>query len=213
MSCSTATFRSSCAVRNIVLYRAKEIGRNQVAVLATRSWRAMESSLCRLQKLCFESVGRYAVVQKAVEKWQEDKTPVVAAVTAGTLAFVLWAGWGVGGRKQAGSRRKRSARGGRNGVALRKGPEDSIAAVEARYEKEFRERAERVVAAGRLADEKDEWECNFCKEMLLKLLIELDGIELTAESGERRATLKKRRKAAILKIQEQLKRLDELCAQ
>ncbi|AGO14094.1 AaceriAGR239Wp [[Ashbya] aceris (nom. inval.)] len=172
----------------------------------------MESSLCRLQKLS-ESVGRHAIVQKVLEKWQEDKTPVVAAVTAGTLAIILWAGWGSGGRKQARSRRKRSARSGRNGVALHTGLEERIAAVEARYENEFRERAERVVAAGRLADEKDEWECNFCKEMLLKLLIELDGIELTAESGERRATLKKRRKAAILKIQEQLKRLDELCAQ
>lgn len=60
------------------------------------------------------------------------------------------------------------------------------------------------------ADKDKVYQRNYYNEMLLKLLIELDGVDLGEMQGERKIALKEQRKGVIREIQAHLKTLDKL---
>lgn len=88
--------------------------------------------------------------------------------------------------------------------------EKRIENVHLRYKNEYEDRIKKILGSFDPDSEKDVYEKNFCNEMLLKLLIELDGIDLINEEPERKKQLKEQRKLVIKEIQGQLKKLDTL---
>lgn len=88
--------------------------------------------------------------------------------------------------------------------------ESQIENVELRYENEFKPRIQKLLKSFDKNIEKDIYERNYCNEMLLKLLIELDGIDLVDLEPERKKILKSKRKDVIKLIQTELKLLDSL---
>lgn len=88
--------------------------------------------------------------------------------------------------------------------------EGQIENVALRHENEFKPRIEKLLASFNKKNEKEVYERNYCNEMLLKLLIELDGIDLVDLGAERKQVLKQKRKEVIKTIQSELKALDAL---
>lgn len=88
--------------------------------------------------------------------------------------------------------------------------EAQIENVELRYENEFKPRIQVLLKSFDKNIEKDVYERNYCNEMLLKLLIELDGIDLVNLEPERKRILKSKRKEVIKLIQSEIKLLDSL---
>ncbi|CCF55705.1 hypothetical protein KAFR_0A02690 [Kazachstania africana CBS 2517] len=79
-----------------------------------------------------------------------------------------------------------------------------------RFENEFKPRIENLLDSFDPTDEKQIYERNYCNEMLLKLLISLDGIDLVGIENPRRQVLRSERKDIIRLIQSNLKKLDSL---
>lgn len=88
--------------------------------------------------------------------------------------------------------------------------EKKIENVSLRFKDEYSDKVQRLLEDFDAENEKDVYQRNFYNEMLLKLLIELDGVDLIDVEGERKVTLKERRKAIIKEIQAELKKLDKL---
>lgn len=88
--------------------------------------------------------------------------------------------------------------------------EEQIENVSLRYSNELAGRSRDLINRFDAKDEKDIYERNYCNEMLLKLLIELDGIDLINVEESLRKSLKEKRKAVIKEIQAMLKSLDSL---
>lgn len=88
--------------------------------------------------------------------------------------------------------------------------EEQIDNVSLRYNNELRGRSSDLINRFNAEDEKDIYQRNYCNEMLLKLLIELDGIDLINVDESLRKSLKNKRKAVIKQIQGMLKSLDSL---
>lgn len=89
-------------------------------------------------------------------------------------------------------------------------PAAKIEHIYLRYENEFKDRIEKINEIFDSNDEKDVYERNYCNEMLLKLLIELDGVDLLNIEGDQRKALRQRRKDIIKIIQDELVKLDSL---
>ncbi|SMN21157.1 similar to Saccharomyces cerevisiae YIL016W SNL1 Protein of unknown function proposed to be involved in nuclear pore complex biogenesis and maintenance as well as protein folding [Maudiozyma saulgeensis] len=89
-------------------------------------------------------------------------------------------------------------------------PTEQLENIFLRYENEFKDRIAKIMELYSPDDDKDVYERNYCNEMLLKLLIELDGVDLLALEGEERKQLRQRRKDIIKVIQNELVKLDSL---
>ncbi|AJR47382.1 BEM_collapsed_G0028250.mRNA.1.CDS.1 [Saccharomyces cerevisiae] len=88
--------------------------------------------------------------------------------------------------------------------------EEQIDNVSLRYGNELEGRSKDLINRFDVEDEKDIYERNYCNEMLLKLLIELDSIDLINVDESLRRPLKEKRKGVIKEIQAMLKSLDSL---
>ncbi|GMM55531.1 Snl1 protein [Maudiozyma humilis] len=89
-------------------------------------------------------------------------------------------------------------------------PAAKLENVYLRYENEFKDRVAKITDLFSPDDEKDVYERNYCNEMLLKLMIELDNVDLTTLPGSQKKKLRLRRKEILKIIQEELVRLDAL---
>lgn len=89
-------------------------------------------------------------------------------------------------------------------------PTEQLENIYLRYENEFKGRIAKITELYSPDDEKDVYERNYCNEMLLKLLIELDGVDLLSLEGNERKKLRQRRKDIIKVIQNELVKLDSL---
>lgn len=89
-------------------------------------------------------------------------------------------------------------------------PTEQLENIYLRYENEFKDRITKITELYSPEDEKDVYERNYCNEMLLKLLIELDGVDLLTLQGNERKKLRQRRKDIIKVIQNELVKLDSL---
>ena len=96
----------------------------------------------------------------------------------------------------------------RKPVALN--PTEQLENIYLRYENEYKGRIAKITDLYSPEDEKDVYERNYCNEMLLKLLIELDGVDLLTLQGNERKRLRQRRKDIIKVIQNELVKLDSL---
>lgn len=136
---------------------------------------------------------------------------IVAIVATSTFAIcVAYYIWGAlsGGKKTNKSANKNVEKANKKPVPLTL--EGQIENVSLRYENEFKPRIEKLLDSFDKEDEKQIYERNYCNEMLLKLLIELDGVDLIALEPERKQILKQKRKDVIKVIQSELKALDAL---
>lgn len=140
---------------------------------------------------------------------ENQDSRVIAIVATSTfaicIAYYIWGSFSNGSTKQA------------NKVKLNKKDksapltlEGKIENVALRYENEFKPRIEKLIESYNKKNEKEVYERNYCNEMLLKLLIELDGIDLVDVEAERKKLLKQKRKDIIKVIQSELKTLDAL---
>ena len=149
--------------------------------------------------------------------------PTEALTATGILAIVisiyLWRSLGVSNSKKSRQRRRRKAgkkkRAEGNNEKFKEAPvpmtlENQIENIWLRYKNEFEGRIEGLSTSFDAGDEKQMYERNYCNEMLLKLLIELDGVDLVNLEPERKQVLRNRRKDIIKIIQEKLSALDKL---
>ncbi|KAL3232957.1 HSP70 co-chaperone SNL1 [Nakaseomyces bracarensis] len=133
----------------------------------------------------------------------------LATATAALLAVIVWKF----SSRSAQTSSKKSSKKKKNvkrAEPVQMTLEKKIENVHLRYKNEYEERIKKVLGTFNPDSEKDVYEKNYCNEMLLKLLIELDGIDLVNEEPERKKQLKEQRKLVIKEIQGQLKKLDTL---
>ena len=133
----------------------------------------------------------------------------LATVSAAVFAVLLWkftSGSGSSKKSKSKSHKKKNKK--EKVAALTH--EMQIENIHLRYKNEFEDRVNNILGAYNPDDEKSVYEKKYCNEMLLKLLIELDGVDLVSEEPEKKAILKAKRKAVIKEIQTQLKKLDTL---
>ncbi|CAR23257.1 Snl1p [Lachancea thermotolerans CBS 6340] len=88
--------------------------------------------------------------------------------------------------------------------------EEQIEGVHQKFVNEYKEGLDRLAKNYDAKSEKDQYQLNYYNEMLLKLVIELDGVDLVEVEPELKAKLKSRRKQVIHEIQSNLKKLDQL---
>ncbi|CCK71690.1 Snl1p KNAG_0H02750 [Huiozyma naganishii CBS 8797] len=134
----------------------------------------------------------------------------VIALTTVVAIFVsafLWASC-------KGSNGSKKSAGGKKPAQSKKPAEMTLEAqienVRLRYVNEFQTRIASLKKHFDGRDEKNVYERNYCNEMLLKLMIQLDGIDLVDVEQPRKGELKLKRKEVIRLIQGELKVLDEL---
>lgn len=89
-------------------------------------------------------------------------------------------------------------------------PERRINSVRLRFLDEYEQGVLKLLENYNAGDKDQVYQRNYYNEMLLKLLIELDGIDLSTVPGEKKLTLKQQRKSVIKEIQTHLKLLDKL---
>ncbi|SCW01148.1 LAFE_0D06150g1_1 [Lachancea fermentati] len=88
--------------------------------------------------------------------------------------------------------------------------EDQINAVHEKYVSDYKTGLANLLEAFDGKSEQHDYQRKYYNEMLLKLLIELDGVDLVGLEGERKKILKEKRKQAIKEIQGDLKKLDAI---
>ncbi|KAL6949034.1 hypothetical protein ACO0QE_001522 [Hanseniaspora vineae] len=88
---------------------------------------------------------------------------------------------------------------------------EKIQDVNVKFNKEYREGIVQLLESYDPSVEQDTYKKKFYGEMLLKLLIELDGVDLVGmEEGEAKTALKTKRKQSIKEIQSYLRKVDAL---
>ena len=88
--------------------------------------------------------------------------------------------------------------------------EETIDHVLEKFRKEYEVGLNKLVEEYDDSAEEMKYQRNFYNEMLLHLLLDLDGVHLDSLEGERKEQVRLQRKAAIKKIQLELKKLDHL---
>ncbi|EJS43267.1 snl1p [Saccharomyces arboricola H-6] len=154
----------------------------------------------------------------AMDDWKDklSKTSTSTYVVLAVIAVVfLVTVTRPTGNKGKSSKKKGSKKGSKSKGQFKKAPvplslEEQIGNVSLRYNNELRDRSADLINRFDATDEKNIYERNYCNEMLLKLLIELDGIDLINVDEFLRKSLKEKRKAVIKEIQATLKSLDSL---
>lgn len=138
---------------------------------------------------------------------KEVCTLTIIALLTATIVWKFTNGHTKSSRK-SNNNDKRS--GSSNKAAAPLSLEQQITYVEEKFEHDYAGRVATLLRTYDESNSKDVYEKNYCNEMLLKLLIELDNINLIDQHGERKLNLKQHRKSVIHKIQDQLKALDRL---
>lgn len=88
--------------------------------------------------------------------------------------------------------------------------ERRIESVRLRFQEEYEKGVLKLLEGYDSNDKDQAYQRNYFNEMLLKLLIELDGIDLSSMQGEKKLALKEQRKQVIKEIQSHLRSLDKL---
>ncbi|SCU81078.1 LAMI_0B04720g1_1 [Lachancea mirantina] len=157
-----------------------------------------------------------ALLETALQKTQTSEFQTACTVTAvGALLLAVALRRTPRSRKR-GSRKQRGGQSCAQGAALKSRPKlslkEQIDAVYAKYMDEYKTGLHQLLENYDPAREKDQYQRKYYNEMLLKLLIELDGVDLVDLPAEEKAALKEKRKQTIKEIQSELKKLDALKA-
>lgn len=159
-----------------------------------------------------------SLVKPLLDKYGKDQLTTICTTTVvGSVVLLALLGSISSKKSRKSKNQKRKKRGSKNKGGMKeitkKKPltlEEKIESVQQKYNKEYKDGLHSLLANFKSDSETDEYQCNYYNEMLLKLLIELDGVDLTDVEGERKQTLKEKRKAAVKEIQGELKNLDRL---
>lgn len=155
-------------------------------------------------------LAHYRNGMQQLESWSTDQSVLYNAVClTGAAAIVTAIFWRTVTRKSTFKDLKKHTM----DEQLKSAPltkESHIDNVLLRFEQEYKPGLLKLLESFDPSDEKCTYNRRYYNEMLLKLLIELDGIDITTLQGERKAELKLKRKAVIKEIQQHLKLLDTL---
>ncbi|SCU97697.1 LADA_0H07734g1_1 [Lachancea dasiensis] len=164
----------------------------------------------------FGLVEHYNLVKSELESaiqtaQQSEMSKIYTATALGALVLwlVLRPSTRAKGRKEKrgkGKNKKKSGAAERKPLTL----EEQLELVQQRYVSEFKSDLDHLIENFDADSEKQQYQRNYFNEMLLKLVIELDGVDLVDVEGERKKALKIKRKQIIKEIQFDLKRLDSL---
>lgn len=144
-----------------------------------------------------------------LENWRFDENALCNVVCLTGAAVIVTALMWRTTRKNTTKRNRKPTM----GEALKPSPmtkESHIENVLLRFEQEYKPGLLKLLQQYDPSDEKCKYDRRYYNEMLLKLLIELDGIDITSLQGERKVELKLKRKGAVKEIQQHLKLLDTL---
>ncbi|CCH60955.1 hypothetical protein TBLA_0D04590 [Henningerozyma blattae CBS 6284] len=144
----------------------------------------------------------------------------VSVISVGVLsvAFLLWAaGISITGKStipmtRAPPKLNLKASKVKNGTPIvpELGHGERLQAVYEKFQKEYQKGIEELCSNFDHNDEKQEYQRNYFNEMLLKLLIQLDDVDLVNLEPTKKKELKDMRRGFIQLIQKDLKRLDSL---
>lgn len=156
------------------------------------------------------------LVEKYVpEDGEVSNTVYITGAAAIIMTAILWrssrlTNSGRENRKQARKKSSKTKSKNQDEKPLPMTPEKKIDSVHLRFVNEYKDGVQKLLDNYDSSDKNEVYQRNYYNEMLLKLLIELDGVDLADMQGERRVTLKEKRKAVIKEIQAHLKKLDKL---
>lgn len=151
-----------------------------------------------------------------LESWSQDSSTVAGALCLTGAAFVVtalfWRYSSTTTSTTTTTRKKKSCKHHEKmptkTVPLSK--ESHIDSVSIRFHQEYKPGLLQLVGKYDSQDEKNRYNKRYYNEMLLKLLIELDGIDITDLPTNEKAELKSKRKTVIRDIQKHLQLLDTL---
>lgn len=152
---------------------------------------------------------------KHIHSLEDAYASVTLRVTGAVLltAFVMWISSGTA-KKSTNKKATKSGRrkkGKKSKQAVKEvTPEERIDHVLSKFQKEYEIGFNQLLETYVAGEEKSEYQRNYYNEMLLHLLLDLDGVHLDSLEGDRKEAVRVQRKAAIKKIQLELKRLDQL---
>lgn len=158
----------------------------------------------------------YEIAMQRLEGWYQNPSSIPTALYLTGAAFVmtalLWTYSSTNNatndstkRKKSGNKRKKMQA---KTAPLSKGSHIDI--ISKTFHNEYKQGLLQLVVNYNAKDEKNRYDRRYYNEMLLKLLIELDGIDITALPTEEKLQLKNKRKAVIKEIQTHLQLLDTL---
>ncbi|QLQ80521.1 hypothetical protein HG537_0D05210 [Torulaspora globosa] len=125
------------------------------------------------------------------------------------VTAILWRNHRLKASKKSQQPRKKSLRtSSKKPIAMT--PKKRIDNVHLRFIEEYKQDLLKLLENYNPSDNDHVYQRNYYNEMLLKLLIELDSVDLSQMTGDERLTLKQYRKTVIKEIQTHLKLLDKL---
>lgn len=136
----------------------------------------------------------------------------VTGAAAIVVSAIVWRSLGLSSSKRSNGQqpKKKSSKRSKDIKPEPLSLEKKIKNVRLRFDDEYKPGIQLLVENYDPADKDKVYQRNYFNEMLLKLLIELDGVDLGEVQGERKAVLKEQRKTVIRDIQADLKTLDKL---
>ncbi|EDO15410.1 hypothetical protein Kpol_1063p21 [Vanderwaltozyma polyspora DSM 70294] len=158
---------------------------------------------------CINNAFRPYVGHDIVDESNFLFTLCLTGAAATLIAAIVW-GYSSQPKSSKKSSKKKKAKKTSPVQAAPQTYEERIQNVINKYNKEYKDGILKLCESFDKSNESEVYQRNFLNEMLLKLMIELDGIDLVDVEGERRAQLKQSRKSAIKLIQGQLSKLDSL---
>ncbi|SCV01112.1 LANO_0F10198g1_1 [Lachancea nothofagi CBS 11611] len=162
----------------------------------------------------YSSCAKSAVDSVAKRVQNAEMTTMYTAAAIGAFVLLLALKPSSGSKKKSKksnhSDKKKSASANGAKEKKRSSLEEQIEAVYQRYLGEYKSGLDHLIETFDSGSEKAQYQLSYFNEMLLKLLIELDGVDLVDVEAARKAALKDRRKQVIREIQTDLKRLDSM---
>lgn len=152
------------------------------------------------------------VAQYAPDDSEVSSTLYMTGAAAIIVTAIIWRSLGISSSKRI-KRQQVKKKDSKHKKDVKLEPltfEKKIDNVRLRFNKEYKPGIDQLLENYDPADKDKVYQRNFYNEMLLKLLIELDGVELVEVQGERKIALKEQRKGVIREIQTHLKTLDKL---
>lgn len=134
-------------------------------------------------------------------------TICITGVAATIIAALIWR---TSSDSKKGRKKRKIKKGSKVAKPIPLTLEEKIQKVLTTYNTQYKGEISQLLENFNPSEEKEVYQKNYFNEMLLKLLIELDGVDLMDIEGERKAILKQNRKDAVKLIQGQLNKLDKL---
>lgn len=157
----------------------------------------------------------YSIGLQRINGWYQDLCSLPSALYLTSAAFVVTAlFWRYSSTATVTGRTKTKKSHNQQQIMPAKSiplsRESHIDSIATKFHQEYKPGLLQLAGDYDSKDEKNRYDKRYYNEMLLKLLIELDGIDITVLPADDKIQLKNRRKAVIKEIQHHLQLLDTL---